>query len=145
MAKSTREKQQWSTKQILNFIQIYPVSEGYLRKIPVERRGKISRAALAAIDIWLSSKPVFFANYLWNRWNVYISNLFALFFFACCILKQNRDLFYFWFCSRNTLLWKDFSCFRRLIKVLKIKWTRWSEVLNLCADQSYYYKKKIAS
>ena len=24
------------------FIQIYPVSEGYLRKIPVERRGKYS-------------------------------------------------------------------------------------------------------
>ena len=24
----------------VNFIQIYPVSEGYLRKIPVERRGK---------------------------------------------------------------------------------------------------------
>jgi hypothetical protein len=23
-----------------NYIQIYPVSEGYLRKIPVERRGK---------------------------------------------------------------------------------------------------------
>jgi hypothetical protein len=26
--------------QAINFIQIYPVSEGYLRKIPVERRGK---------------------------------------------------------------------------------------------------------
>jgi hypothetical protein len=29
-----------STKQTSYFIQIYPVSEGYLRKIPVERRGK---------------------------------------------------------------------------------------------------------
>ena len=34
------------TKRVLrasrSFIQIYPVSEGYLRKIPVERRGKFA-------------------------------------------------------------------------------------------------------
>jgi hypothetical protein len=43
------------------------------------------------------------------------------FFFAYCMLKQNRDLFYFWVCSRiYTLLWKDFSCFRRLI--LSLSW-----------------------
>ena len=41
-------------------------------------------------------------------------------FLACCILQQNGDLFYFRFCSRNTLLWKDFSCFRRLI--LSLSW-----------------------
>jgi hypothetical protein len=41
--------------------------------------------------------------------------------FACCMLKQKRDLFYFWVCSRiYTLLWKDFSCFRRLI--LSLSW-----------------------
>jgi hypothetical protein len=50
---------------------------------------------------------------------------------TCCILQQNGDLFYFRFCSRNALLWTDFSCFPRLIKVLEIKWTRWSEILNL--------------
>ena len=73
------------------------------------------------------------SHYIWNPWNVYISNSFAWFFFACCMLKQNHDLFYFRVCSGNTLLWKDFSCFRRLIKVLKIKWSRWSEALNLLA------------
>ena len=61
------------------------------------------------------------SRYVWNRWNVYISNLFALFVLhVVTILKQNRDLFYFWFCSRNTL-WKDFSCFRRLIWSLSWK------------------------
>jgi hypothetical protein len=42
-------------------------------------------------------------------------------FFACCMLKQNRDLFYFWVYSRiYTPLWQDFSCFRRLI--LSLSW-----------------------
>ena len=58
------------------------------------------------------------SRYVWNRWNVYISNSFALFF--CMLYVQNRDLFYFWVCSKNTLLWKDFSCFRRLI--LSLSW-----------------------
>jgi hypothetical protein len=45
----------------------------------------------------------------------------CIIFFACCMLKQNRDLFHFWVCSRiYTLLWKDFSCFRRLI--LSLSW-----------------------
>ena len=54
-------------------IQIYPVSEGYLRKILVERRGKypeqsgsrylpLLSTSKAARDICLSSQPVFFAN-----------------------------------------------------------------------------------
>ena len=39
------------------------------------------------------------SRYVWNRWNVpvYVSNVFALFFFTCCLLKQNRDLFNFGF------------------------------------------------
>ena len=51
---------------------------------------------------------------------MYIFQIHLHYFFACCMLKQNRDLFYFWVCSRNTLLWKDFSCFRRLI--LSLSW-----------------------
>jgi len=42
--------------------QIYPVSEGYLRKIPVPRTGKIAFAAQTAREICFSSQPVFFAN-----------------------------------------------------------------------------------
>ena len=58
---------------------------------------------------------------IWNRWNVYIFQIHLHYFFACCMLKQNCDLFYFWVCSRiYTLLWKDFSCFRRLI--LSLSW-----------------------
>jgi hypothetical protein len=69
---------------LLNIIQIYPVSEGYLRKIPVSRRGKCPSPLYILLvrvickkyrlrgeanipsrgDIWLSSKPVFFANNL---------------------------------------------------------------------------------
>ena len=58
-----------------------------------------------------------------------ISDLFALYFFACCILQQNGDLFYFRFCS----------CFPRLIKLLEIKWRRWSEVLNLACMPLFFW------
>jgi hypothetical protein len=50
---------------------------------------------------------------------MYIFQTYLQYFFTC-ILKQHHDLFYFWFCSRNALLWKDFSCFRRLI--LSLSW-----------------------
>jgi hypothetical protein len=51
---------------------------------------------------------------------MYIFQIICIIFFAC-MLKQNRDLFYLWVCSRiYTLLWKDFSCFRRLI--LSLSW-----------------------
>jgi hypothetical protein len=46
----------------LYIIQIYPGSESYLRKIPVERRGKFHEPPYAAREIFLYSKPVFFAN-----------------------------------------------------------------------------------
>ena len=45
------------------------------------------------------------------------------FILVCCMLKQNRDLFYFWICSRIYTLvtsLKRFSCFRRLI--LSLSW-----------------------
>ena len=60
------------------------------------------------------------SRYVWNRWNVYISNSFAL-FFCMLYIKGKRDLFYFWVYSRiDTLLWQDFSCFRWLI--LSLSW-----------------------
>ena len=44
-------------------IQIYPVySEGYLRKILAERRGKFAEPPKRRGKCFLSSKPVFFAN-----------------------------------------------------------------------------------
>ena len=52
---------------------------------------------------------------------MYIFQIHLHYLFACCMLKQNRDLFYFWVSSRiYTLLWKDFTCFRRLI--LSFSW-----------------------
>ena len=38
---------------IIYYIQIYPVSEGYLRKIPVERRGKYPEPLTLTIRIYL--------------------------------------------------------------------------------------------
>jgi hypothetical protein len=40
--------------KLWNIIKIYPVSEGYLRKIPVERR-QISQAALAGYNYLFNS------------------------------------------------------------------------------------------
>jgi hypothetical protein len=41
------------------FIQIYPVSEGYLRKIPVERRGKYPERREAARDKSMKTGKIF--------------------------------------------------------------------------------------
>jgi hypothetical protein len=49
---------------------------------------------------------------------MYIFQIHLHFFLACCMLKENRDLFYFEFVPEFihwSLLWKDISCFRRLI------------------------------
>jgi hypothetical protein len=41
-------------------------------------------------------------------------------FFCMLYVKAKPWFILFWVCSRNTLLWKDFSCFRRLI--LSLSW-----------------------
>ena len=52
---------------------------------------------------------------------MYIFQIHLHYLFACCMLKQNRDLSYFWVYSRiYTPLWQDFSCFRGLI--LSLSW-----------------------
>jgi len=64
-----------------------------------------------------SPKYFYDISHCLSRW----TSVICIICFACCMLKQNRDLFYFWVCSRiYTLLWKDFSCFRRLI--LSLSW-----------------------
>ena len=52
---------------------------------------------------------------------MYIFQIHLHYFFCMLYIKTNRDLFYFWVYSRiYTLLWQDFSCFRRLI--LSLSW-----------------------
>ena len=43
-------------KTSLYFIQIHPVSEGYLRKIPVERRGKNPEGHLTVLETGIFRK-----------------------------------------------------------------------------------------
>jgi hypothetical protein len=86
LIKSWKSNEQGAWSEVLNLhachcftnIQLYPVSEGYLRKIPVERRGKqISWAALVARDIWL---------YSWG--NVFFSHNASIWIWDTPILKK---------------------------------------------------------
>ena len=64
-----------------------------------------------------------------------LKSLKCIYFKCICIIYLHvvycsKTLIYsiFDFAPEITLPWKDFSCFPRLIKVLQIKWTRWSEL-----------------
>jgi hypothetical protein len=50
---TTKSGNQSKGSMIIYYIQIYPVSEGYLRKIPVERRGKYPEPLTLTIRIYL--------------------------------------------------------------------------------------------
>ena len=59
--------------------------------------------------------------YIWTCFDCYLKTvIFQMYFyycFTCYIMQQNGDLFYFRVCSRNTLLWKYFPSFPRLISL----------------------------